>query len=150
MKIGQLAALTDCPVETIRYYESLGLIPASLRGENNYRYFQDIHKDRLIFIRKCRNLGMSLDEIQRLIQLMDNPQPNCLSINDLIDEHIQHVEERIHSLQALQKQLQELRERCQSPLAVTQCGILQELGSNESPPENSSASHVYKVHKRPE
>lgn len=149
MKIGQLATITGCPVETIRYYESIGLIPASLRGENNYRRFNDAHRERLIFIRKCRNLDMSLDEIARLIQLMDNPQADCLSINDLINEHVQHVEERIHSLQALQKQLHELRERCQTPTPVTHCGILQELGANETSLEKTTSNHVYKVHERP-
>jgi Cd(II)/Pb(II)-responsive transcriptional regulator len=126
MKIGELAKLTDAQVETIRYYEREGLLPAPARSDGNYRLYTQAHVERLTFIRNCRSLDMTLDEIRSLLNLRDSPQDQCQSVNALIDEHIQHVNDRIASLQALQSQLLDLRERC-SDGAPDHCGILDRL-----------------------
>lgn len=73
MKIGVLAKQADCPVETVRYYEREGLLPAPARTEGNYRLYSSEHLERLTFIRNCRTLDMTLDEIRRLLALMDSP-----------------------------------------------------------------------------
>lgn len=127
MKIGELAKLTDCQVETIRYYEREGLLAAPARSEGNYRLYSEEHVERLTFIRNCRTLDMTLDEIRSLLSLRDRPQENCEGVNALIDEHIQHVNARVASLQALQEQLIELRNRCSAERGVDQCGILHQL-----------------------
>ena len=124
MKIGELAKLTDCAVETIRYYEKEGLLPPPARTEANYRVYTQAHTERLIFIRNCRSLDMTLEEIRSLLGLRDSPQDQCESVNALIDEHIHHVKARIDGLLALQEQLLDLRQRCGGG---TQCGILQQL-----------------------
>ena len=100
MKIGELAKLTDAQVETIRYYEREGLLPAPARSDGNYRLYTQAHVERLTFIRNCRSLDMTLEEIRSLLNLRDSPQDQCESVNALIDEHIQHVNDRIASLQA--------------------------------------------------
>ncbi len=105
MKIGELAKTTDCPVETIRYYEREGLLPEPARSEGNYRLYTQAHVERLTFIRNCRTLDMTLDEIRSLLRLRDSPEAQCESVNALIDEHIQHVKARIDGLLALQEQL---------------------------------------------
>jgi Cd(II)/Pb(II)-responsive transcriptional regulator len=145
-KIGELAKLTDCPVETIRYYEREGLLDEPARSEGNYRLYTQEHVERLTFIRNCRSLDMTLDEIRSLLTLRDSPQDQCESVNALIDEHIQHVSARIASLQALQEQLIDLRQRC-SEGAPDHCGILDRLevsGSVVTP--ELEHSHVGRSH----
>ena len=67
LKIGELAKRTGCPVETIRYYEREALLAAPRRSEGNYRLYDDAHAERLQFIRHCRSLDMTLDEIRSLL-----------------------------------------------------------------------------------
>ena len=88
MKIGELAKATHTQVETIRYYEREGLLPETARTEGNYRVYDSAHVDRLSFIRHCRGLDMTLDEIRVLLRFKDSPHENCAQVNDLLDEHI--------------------------------------------------------------
>ena len=144
MKIGELAKLTDCQVETIRYYEREGLLPEPARSEGNYRLYTQVHVERLTFIRNCRSLDMTLEEIRSLLNLRDSPQDQCESVNALIDEHIHHVKARIDGLLALQEQLLDLRQRCGGG---NQCGILQQLevsggiAASEAEPSHVGRSH---------
>lgn len=94
MKIGELAKLTDCAVETIRYYERENLLPEPARSDGNYRVYTQAHAERLTFIRNCRTLDMTLEEIRSLLAFRDSPQDQCESVNALIDEHIHHVKAR--------------------------------------------------------
>ena len=105
MRIGNLAEVTGTPVETIRFYEREGLIPAAQRSDNNYRMYTAAHAERLAFIRHCRNLDMALDEIRSLLRLRDAPPEDCGEVNQLLDEHIGHVAQRIRELRALEKDL---------------------------------------------
>lgn len=127
MRIGPLAEATGTPVETIRFYEREGLIPPARRSDNNYRLYTATHADRLAFIRHCRNLDMTLDEIRSLLRLRDAPPKDCGEVNALIDEHIGHVAQRIRELRALEKELKALRASCHSPHAIDECGILNGL-----------------------
>ena len=147
MKIGELAKLTDAQVETIRYYEREGLLPAPARSDGNYRLYTQAHVERLTFIRNCRSLDMTLEEIRSLLHLRDSPQDQCVSVNALIDEHIHHVKARIDSLQALQAQLLDLRQRCSTGSDKDHCGILQrlEVSGSVTAPEGEP-SHVGRSH----
>jgi Cd(II)/Pb(II)-responsive transcriptional regulator len=127
MKIGALAKATATPIETIRFYEREGLLPAPARAQNNYRWYLPAHVERLAFIRQCRTLDMTLDEIRALIQLREAPAQDCGDINTLLDEHIGHVAQRIHELRLLQTDLKALRARCSAAYAVADCGILDGL-----------------------
>ena len=127
MRIGDLAESTGTAIETIRFYEREGLIPAARRAENNYRMYTPAHAERLGFIRQCRNLDMTLDEIRTLLRLRDGPMQDCGEVNALLDEHIGHVSHRIRELRTLQKDLKALRARCGTPHPIEQCGILNEL-----------------------
>ena len=147
MKIGELAKLTDCPVETIRYYEKENLLPPPARTDGNYRVYTQAHTERLTFIRNCRSLDMTLEEIRSLLGLRDSPQDQCESVNALIDEHIHHVKARVDSLLALQAQLLDLRQKCGEGPDGEHCGILQQLevSGSVSPPEGEP-SHVGRSH----
>ena len=147
MKIGELAKITACQVETIRYYERENLLPPPARSDGNYRLYTQAHVERLTFIRNCRILDMTLDEIRNLLTLRDSPQDQCQSVNDLIDEHIHHVKARIDGLVALQDQLVALRQKCQGGTAEEHCAILQRLeisGAVTAP--DAEHSHVGRSH----
>jgi Cd(II)/Pb(II)-responsive transcriptional regulator len=127
MRIGELAKAAQTQVETVRYYEREGLLPLPPRTEGNYRQYDAVHLDRLAFIRHCRSLDMSLEEIRVLLALKDAPRSDCGEVNALLDEHIRHVTGRIQVLNALARDLKALRRLCQQPQEVSDCAILGEL-----------------------
>ena len=124
MKIGELATRTGTPVDTIRYYEREGLLPQAPRSESNYRIYGAEHTERLGFIRHCRSLDMTLEEIRVLLRFKDSPDDNCADVNALLDEHIGHVAARIRGLRQLEQQLKALREQCTEAQDAGHCGIL--------------------------
>jgi Cd(II)/Pb(II)-responsive transcriptional regulator len=127
MKIGQLAAATGTQVETIRYYEREGLLPIPARTQGNYRSYDQSHMQRLGFIRHCRCLDMTLDEIRVLLHYKDAPAESCGEVDQLLDQHIGHVVSRIKELKALEKELRALRANCSANQSAADCGILDEL-----------------------
>lgn len=129
MKIGELAKVAHCSVETIRYYEKEALLPQTARSEGNFRVYGAPHVERLRFIRNCRNLDMSHEEIHALLALTDRPEDGCGGINEVFDQHIAHVDERIEELVQLKQQLTTLRQRCQTEQSQQECGILQGLAA---------------------
>ncbi|MGE8690575.1 MAG: Cd(II)/Pb(II)-responsive transcriptional regulator [Achromobacter sp.] len=142
MRIGELATATGTTVETVRYYEKEGLLPAPERGLNNYRSYGPPHLERLRLIRNCRALDMTQDEIRAILSLADNHQTGCGPINELFDEHISHVDERIAELTQLKSQLTELRQRCLSAQPDAEnCGILH--GLNEMQVEERHERHTH-------
>lgn len=148
MKIGELATLTHTQVETIRYYEREQLLPAPDRSEGNYRIYGTAHAERLSFIRHCRSLDMTLDEIRVLLRFKDAPAENCLEVNELLDAHIGHVAKRIRELRYLEKQLKSLRETCLGAQEARHCGILNELTeiARSPAPAPDREGHVHGAH----
>lgn len=129
MKIGELAKRTACEVETIRYYEREGLLPVPPRSEGNYRQYGPQDEERLLFIRHCRSLGMSLEDIRALQHFQSRPDLACDEINAMLDRHLEQTALQIQALQRLQAQLQTLRDACHSQMTARQCGILKNLES---------------------
>ena len=127
LTIGTLAKRAECQVETIRYYEREGLLPTPARSAGNYRLYGPTHVERLSFIRRCRSLDMTLDEIRTLLNFCDAPMSNCAEVSSLLDEHIHHVADRIAQLRRLERQLKDLRGLCASPGHAVGCGILKEM-----------------------
>lgn len=128
MKIGELAKEAGCSTETIRFYEKIGLLPEAQRTENNYRIYNKKHIERLIFIRNCRALEMSHDEIRTLITIMEQPsgQAEHRNAHLLLDSHLHHIDARIAELTALREQLLTLQGDCKAD-AHDDCSILQGL-----------------------
>ncbi|MDR2624933.1 MAG: Cd(II)/Pb(II)-responsive transcriptional regulator [Zoogloeaceae bacterium] len=146
MRIGELAKRARTQVETIRYYERVGLLPEAARTEGNYRVYGDRHVERLSFIRHCRELDMSLDEIRVLLRFADAPDASCAGVDALLEEHIAHVTHRIETLQNLKRQLQNLRKACPVAKDVRQCGILNELSAHAQKMPDTPAQHVGGTH----
>ncbi|MGB3835503.1 Cd(II)/Pb(II)-responsive transcriptional regulator [Castellaniella sp.] len=142
MKIGELAQATNCPTETIRFYEKSGLLPEPGRTPGNYRQYGAAHLERLRFIRNCRSLDMAHDEIRALLGMIDYPARDCGDINQLLDEHIAHVQVRLRELEDLRGQLLRLRGQCQIEQAVDSCGIVQGLSRMQTPEKPPHATHL--------
>lgn len=141
MRIGELAKATHCPVETVRYYEREGLLPAPARSDGNYRLYGPQHVERLRFIRHCRSLDMTHGEVRALLAFRDAPGKTCNDVNALLDEHIGHVVRRIDELRALERELKALRSQCRVTRAVRDCGIMQSLGRETGRAATTSESH---------
>lgn len=147
MKIGELAAATGTPIETIRFYEREGLLPPPGRSEGNFRVYDENHLSRLTFVRHCRALDMNLDEIRVLLRFRDGADGDCGEVNALLDEHIGHVQERIRELRNLDKDLRALRDLCKVAQEPSRCGILNGLAETAHAGTAHPASHVGHVHK---
>jgi Cd(II)/Pb(II)-responsive transcriptional regulator len=142
MKIGELAHVAQTTVETVRYYEKEGLLPVTVRTAGNFRVYGPAHLERLRFIRNCRALDMSHEEIHTLLGLADQPADGCGAINAVFDQHMVHVDERIRELLHLKEQLSGLRQRCQTEQAVDACGILQGLAALETEAKPERHTHL--------
>jgi len=132
LKIGELAERSGCLVETVRYYERIGLLAPPERASNNYRAYNELHAERLLFIRHCRALDMTLDEIRMLLDFRETPGHNCEGVNALLDKHIGHIVDRIANLSILETQLRNLRSRCVATDSTRPCEILHALGTSDA------------------
>jgi Cd(II)/Pb(II)-responsive transcriptional regulator len=148
LKIGDLAKRAQCPAETIRYYEREGLLPEPTRTAGNYRLYSRAHLERLAFIRNCRSLDMTLEEIRQLLRVRDVPGENCDAAHRLLDEHIAHVATRVAELQQLERQLKALRRQCAPARLEKNCAILDGLGRRATAGARKKAGvHVRGTHR---
>ncbi|HTN34509.1 MAG TPA: Cd(II)/Pb(II)-responsive transcriptional regulator [Marinobacter sp.] len=129
MKIGEISRHSSVPVETIRYYEKIGLLPKPDRDASGYRSYRNAHLDRLLFIKRCRNLDMAQEEIRELIRLSEHPEADCHDVDALLARHLKHVRDRLKELTNLERTLQQLQKACSDAGTVQDCGILGGLSS---------------------
>ena len=124
-RIGEVARQSGVSAANIRYYEKEGLLAPGAREDNSYRLYNanDVH--RLRFIRLCRAMDMSLDEVRTLLALDLNRKEDCDAARDTLDGHLQHVRDRLAELQALEADLLALRSRCDG--SDTHCYIIEAL-----------------------
>lgn len=127
MKISDLSRATGVDVETIRYYEKAGLLPAPAREANGYRSYAQAHLERLAFVRHCRALDIPLGDVKRLLDFVGGKRDDQGDIDALIQAQLQRVRARLKSLRALERQLAALRDSCDADHARHECGILNEL-----------------------
>ncbi len=112
-RIGEAARLSGVPAPSIRYYEKEGLLPVQSRGDNQYRLYNDEEIHRLRFVRLCRAMDMSLDEVRSLLALnRDNNESDAHAACETLDEHLSHVRTRLAELRTLESELLSLRGRC--------------------------------------
>jgi len=128
MRIGALSHATGVDVDTIRFYEKSGLLPAPARSDNGYRAYGQEHLERLAFIRHCRALDMPLADVKLLLDSLNTTDPARLAaVDGLIDDQLAKVRARLASMRALEQQLGALKARCDADHAHHGCGILTEL-----------------------
>ena len=121
--IGELARATGTKVETVRWYERIGLLAAPARTGGNYRAYGREHLDRLSFIRRARDLGFSLDQVRDLLRLSDQRDQPCEEVDRIARAHMAQVESKIADLQALGGQLQQIIGQCGHG-TVAECRII--------------------------
>lgn len=126
LSIGKAAKASGCKVQTIRYYEHIGLIQKAVRNEGNQRSYRASDIDRLKFIRHARTLGFSTTVIKNLIQLDSHQDISCLQVDSIAREQLELVELRIRQLQSLANELNNMLSQCQGE-KIANCKIMQSL-----------------------
>ena len=112
MKRGDLARATGCNLETIRYYENIGVMPPPRRSENGYRVYAEEDRRRLSFVIRGRELGFSLEELKRLLELLDTDSVTCEEVYRRTQRHLATVREKICDLQRLERVLSNTAAQC--------------------------------------
>ncbi len=128
LAIGELARLTGTKVETIRYYERIGLLDAPARTAGNYRAYRPEDLNRLSFIRRSRDLGFSLEQVQALLDLSDDRDRPCEAVDAIAREHLSEVDHKIRDLQALRRELSSMIDQCRCG-TVADCRIIEALST---------------------
>ncbi|RZL70407.1 MAG: MerR family transcriptional regulator [Sphingomonas sp.] len=126
LTIGKLAGATGTKVETIRYYEQIGLLPAPARSAANYRTYEAAHLRRLSFIRRARDLGFSIDQVRELMGLADRRDQSCIAVDVIANQHRDAITQKIADLTALAAELDVLIDSC-SRNTVADCRIIEAL-----------------------
>jgi DNA-binding transcriptional MerR regulator len=101
ISIGALAKETRTKVVTVRYYEQIGLLPIPSRTAGNYRTYTNEHMRRLRFIRRCRDLGFTLDQIRHLLHLSSRKHEDCAEVDRITAQHLAEIEQKVSDLKRL-------------------------------------------------
>lgn len=131
-RIGEAAKRSGIAAANIRYYEKEQLLSAGVREDNQYRLYTDGDLHRLRFIRLCRAMDMSLDEVRTLLALDGARKADCVAANTTLDAHLGHVRERLAELQALEHELMQLRSQCDG--TDSYCHIIEALHAQADEP----------------
>lgn len=126
--IGKLSAETGVNIETVRYYERIGIMPVPPRTHGGQRVYGEEHLKRLTFIRRSREMGFSLDEIRALLGLAGGHALTCAEVSDMADAHIADIRQKVKDLRKLERVLTELAARCHGR-RVPDCPILDALSA---------------------
>ena len=121
-----LARRTACNLETIRYYEKIGLMPQPPRTEPGHRRYDDRHVERLRFILRARELGFSLDDIRGLLALVDRGTQTCAEVKERTERHLADVRDKIADLKRIERVLAETAAKCSGD-EVPDCPVLEAL-----------------------
>lgn len=130
LTIGKLGSATGTKVETIRYYEQIGLLPAPARSAGNYRTYEGEHLRRLSFIRRARDLGFSIDQVRELMGLADRREQSCMAVDVIANQHRDAITRKITDLMVLAGELDALIDSC-GRNTVADCRIIEALSPSE-------------------
>ena len=126
LSIGLLSTQTNCKIETIRYYEKIGIFPKPPRTEGGHRIYSENHLKRLVFIRRGRELGFSLEDIRALLKLIDGGGHTCQQVEAITLHHLGNIHQKILDLKKLEKILTKISSECGGGV-VPECPILDAL-----------------------
>ena len=121
-----IAERTGVHIETVRYYERIGLLPAPPRSEGGHRIYDEDLLRRLNFIRRCRELGFTLDEVRGLLLLVDGGDYTCGEVEVLTIAHLGKVRRKLADLKRMEKVLREMIARCEGG-EVPECPVIEAL-----------------------
>lgn len=131
MQIGAVAARTGVHIETIRYYERIGILPKPSRGMGGHRLYTRAHEQRLSFVRRSRELGFSLSEVRALLALAEGDNRNCGEVYTIAAKHLDEVRQKIADLCRMERVLQDVAAQC-SQGAVPHCPIIEALSGTST------------------
>ena len=137
MKIGTVAHKSGVTAKTIRFYESIGLIPQASRSAKGYRLYGQSDVETLRFIHHARHLGFSVEDVANLLALWRDKNRASADVKALASRHIDDVERRIVQLQAVRRTLVDLAERCHGD-DRPDCPILEDLASIDTEADDTS------------
>lgn len=126
LTIGELSKRTGCIIETIRYYERIGLMPEPPRTEGGHRSYDGDHLKRLTFIRRGRELGFTLQEVRDLLRLVDAGDYTCDEVKAFTLDHVAEIGRKIEDLQRLERVLKDMAAQCDLG-SVPECPIVEAL-----------------------
>ncbi len=126
LTIGALSKHTGCNIETVRYYERIGIMPAPARTEGGHRLYSSDHLKRLFFIRRSRELGFSLEEIRGLLRLVDGGDYTCGEVRDLTLQHADEVRRKIADLKRMERVLKGIASQCEGG-QIPECPVVDAL-----------------------
>jgi MerR family transcriptional regulator, mercuric resistance operon regulatory protein len=126
LSIGALSKQSGVNIETIRYYEKIGIMPAPPRSAGGYRLYAPDHLKRLGFVRRGRQLGFSLDELRGLLQLVDGHAYTCAEVHALMLQHLTEVQRKIADLRRLERVMADMVAQCTEDL-VPECPVIDAL-----------------------
>ena len=128
MNIGELAKRVGVNVQTLRYYEKVGLIPIPHRwADSNYRDFNEDYVKMIRFIISAKELGFTLREIKELLELKIEPDSACDEVKDLVEEKLAAVEEKLKTMRTIKRTLRQLSRQCEERKPSSACPILEAL-----------------------
>jgi DNA-binding transcriptional MerR regulator len=126
LTIGRLGRATGTKIETIRYYEKIGLLPAPRRTSGNYRSYAAEHLQRLGFIRRARELGFSIEDVRELLKLAAHGEQPCEDVDKLVERHLETTEKKIEALTRLRRELRGTLASCKGG-RIAECRVIQAL-----------------------
>ena len=138
MNIGQASAASGVSAKMLRYYESIGLIPRAVRTEAGYRVYTDNDVQTLRFIRRARDLGLSIERIKLLVGLWHDRERSSADVKRVATQHVAELEAKILELTAMRNTLQELADACHGDHRP-ECPILRDLESGGAKPRTAPA-----------
>lgn len=124
--IGALSKATGCNIETIRYYERVGVLLKPPRTSGGQRNYDQHHLKRLNFVRRSRELGFSLNEVRQMLRLVDGGDVTCDQVHDIALEHLADVGTKIKDLKRMEKILKQTAAKCEGGKAP-ECPIIDAL-----------------------
>jgi MerR family transcriptional regulator, mercuric resistance operon regulatory protein len=127
LTIGKLADLSGVNLETVRYYERIGLMPAPERTEGGHRLYSEAHQRRLTFIRRGRELGFGIGDIRALLDLAEPGHRSCEEVRPIAASHLAEVRAKIGDLTRLESILSETVSRCEGVISAPSCPVLEML-----------------------
>jgi Cu(I)-responsive transcriptional regulator len=127
LSIGELAKATGVKVVSIRYYEHIKIMPAPRRTEGNYRAYSQQHLHRLRFIRRCRDLGFTLDHVRDLLCLSAQDKQDCSEVDRITVVHLKEIERKLADLKRLATELRRIKNCCPGKRSIADCRILEAL-----------------------
>lgn len=134
LPIGELSRLTGCSVETIRYYESIGLLPRPARTQGGRRAYGEVDVGRLRFIRRSRDFGFTLDDVRELLSMVEAGRQSCAAVRTIATGHLERVRQKIAALRQLERALSDMVACC-SNTPAPDCELIERLlsGSASNP-----------------